>query len=232
MVVGQRDGLRQLQSALAQHREERFGPGDRRRWPPADGRAAPPVRSACRRPRSAWSARRRAPRSRRCPPARRLRSTRSTGRGQGSRSGPAGSSQPLPMPRSSNTQISMSRCRRVVLQAVVADDDLGGRVGGQQRLGGFQRGAAPRTPARRAARAISSGSSPTSRGAAVARALRGNPAVLRPWPRDTTPAPGRASAGARPAPSRPASCRRRPRPRCRPRPPARRRAPLRSRPMR
>jgi hypothetical protein len=41
-----------------------------------------------------------------------------------SRSGPAGSSQPLPVPRSSNTQISMSRCQRQVLQPVVAQDDL------------------------------------------------------------------------------------------------------------
>jgi hypothetical protein len=45
-------------------------------------------------------------------------STRSVARGQGSRSGPAGNRKPLPVPRSSKTQISRSRCEN--FDAIVA----------------------------------------------------------------------------------------------------------------
>jgi hypothetical protein len=58
------------------------------------------------------------------------------GAGQGSRSGPAGSSQPLPMPPSLKTQISTSRAR-AVLQAVVAHQHVDLRMG-RRSAGGVQ----------------------------------------------------------------------------------------------
>ena len=93
-------------------------------------------------------------------PARRCAAPGRPGAARVRAAGPAGSNQPLPMPRSSKTQISMSRAG-VVLQSVVAHDDLGVRVGGQQGAGGFEP-AGGHEDRDLAAVAISSGSSPTS----------------------------------------------------------------------
>ena len=120
-----------LQAVLAQHREE------------APGRAMPAAASSGRPAQRGQRGRGSAPRrahQRRATPRRRGRAAprppgqavlgggarcrRTTlrggaSRGSGSRSGPAGSSQPLPAPRSSNTISCASRAEAQVLQAVV-----------------------------------------------------------------------------------------------------------------
>ena len=81
-------------------------------------------------------------------------------RDTGSRSGPAGSSQPLPNRRSpSTTAISTVARQRIVLQAIVADYDVAIRMRGEQRAR-CGRAFPPREHGRAARRASSTGSSP------------------------------------------------------------------------
>ena len=69
-------------------------------------------------------------------------------RDAGSRSGPAGSRQPLPRPRApSTTAISIVARQRVVLQSVVAHDDVALRVRGEQTPRGGRRGRVRSRPA-------------------------------------------------------------------------------------
>ena len=112
---------------------------------PSSGTRLPSARRGIAAPGARATHRTHAMPSRRCPcaaPGRRAG-------GQGSRSGPAGSSQPLPTPRSSNTQISMSRASARCCRPSSQTMTLRARVRGQQCARRHRCGAAPRTPARR-----------------------------------------------------------------------------------
>ncbi len=148
-----------------------------------------------------------------------LTTVKSRRRDSGSRSGPAGSSQPLPAPRPSNSTISMSRAQRIVLQAVVQHQhvDLGMR--GQQRAAGGGALAARPPPGSRQARDQQRLVADLVRAGVGADQRAARPGWRRSRAK-SRPDGSRPRAGAAPARWSAASCRCRRRRCCRPRSPA------------
>ena len=201
VVVGQRQRV-EPQAGVAQHGEEALRVADAGRGDDALAAQARPARRVGRSRRATSAASAAAP-AQRCAgaacrasavvgAARRCRVTSCASRrraGSGSRSGPAGSSQPLPTPRSSNTQHLDVARQRVVLQAVVGDDHVDVADGAAQQRAAAATRSRPTHTGTPVRGAISSGSSPTSAASLSASTMRHRrlPLRLAPWPRETMP---------------------------------------------